>query len=220
MPQSGGLRTLPCRLARPLCEPTPVATWSLGAEPPAELGGLPQLAGEAEERSLRLRTRTTSSRRSLRCGEPPSRAALRTDVLDQAADAGCGDRVAWKAAMAAGLEAVGPTAELMLVPGGLLRLLPLHSAWTTDTGTPTGRRHVLHVLVPSYAINARAVAVARVAAARVDGNAILPIQDPMSGQARCCAVQHARGGGRTAQTRGRSDFSDPAAWAPFAFAGA
>ena len=47
--------------------------------------------------------------------------------------------------------------EVVLIPAGLLNLLPLHAAWTEDTTTPSGRRYALDNWRIRYAPNARAL---------------------------------------------------------------
>ena len=53
----------------------------------------------------------------------------------------------------------------VLVPTGLLALLPLHAAWTEDAERPTGRRYALDEVALSYAASAGALARAREQAA-------------------------------------------------------
>lgn len=68
--------------------------------------------------------------------------------------------------------------ELIVVAGGLLGLLPLHTAWTSDAGAPTGRRYALDEVVLSYAPNARALSAAREIARRTPLDKALVIVDP------------------------------------------
>lgn len=49
-------------------------------------------------------------------------------------------------------------AAMVLIPTGLLALLPLHAAWTPDETAPDGRRYALDLWRIRYAPNARAVA--------------------------------------------------------------
>ena len=71
--------------------------------------------------------------------------------------------------------------QLVLLPTGLLSLLPWHAAWTEDRDAATGRRYLLDDFVVTYAAGARAinaaVAAATVAAGRrADG--CLVIENP------------------------------------------
>jgi CHAT domain-containing protein len=50
---------------------------------------------------------------------------------------------------------------MIVVPGGLLGLLPLHAAWTPDDSRPTKRRYALDTVAISYAPSARSLGVAR-----------------------------------------------------------
>ena len=45
--------------------------------------------------------------------------------------------------------------QAVLIPGGLLSLLPLHAAWTEDAGAPTGRRYALDEITFTYAPSVR-----------------------------------------------------------------
>jgi tetratricopeptide (TPR) repeat protein len=80
----------------------------------------------------------------------------------------------------AGGRSEGP-GQLVLLPTGLLSLLPWHAAWTEDRDAATGRRYLLDDFVVTYAAGARAVnaAVAAATAAagrRADG--CLVIENP------------------------------------------
>jgi hypothetical protein len=66
----------------------------------------------------------------------------------------------------------------IIIPQGLLALLPLHAAWTEDTTTPSGRRYALDTVTFSYAPNARALATVRTIAASIVPNALLAVEDP------------------------------------------
>ena len=48
--------------------------------------------------------------------------------------------------------------QAVLIPTGLLGLLPLHAAWTPDATTPTGRRYALDSVTFRYAPSAMALA--------------------------------------------------------------
>jgi len=84
----------------------------------------------------------------------------------------------WDAVMGPVLEHAGETAELVIVAGGLLGLLPLHAAWTADAGRVTGRRYVLDTVSVSYVPNARALRAARRLAAQVRPTRLLALADP------------------------------------------
>jgi CHAT domain-containing protein len=56
--------------------------------------------------------------------------------------------------------------QAMLIPSGLLGLLPLHAAWTEDADSPAGRRYALDRLNFTYAPNAYALVSAKEAAGR------------------------------------------------------
>jgi CHAT domain-containing protein len=85
----------------------------------------------------------------------------------------------WTAVMGPLLDALAPAGRAVLVPTGLLGLLPLHAAWCEDPARPSGRRYALDELLLTYAPNARALQAAdaaRAAHAEVDG--ILAVEDP------------------------------------------
>jgi len=67
--------------------------------------------------------------------------------------------------MAALVPAAAPKASpvpaIVLIPTGLLGLLPLHAAWTEDAAAPHGRCYVLDVTALRYAPNARALTAAQ-----------------------------------------------------------
>jgi CHAT domain-containing protein len=75
------------------------------------------------------------------------------------------------------LRAQGVT-RAVLIPAGLLGLLPLHAAWTEDSTTSTGRRYALDELTLAYAPNASALAVAHDTAASVPPSALLAVDNP------------------------------------------
>jgi CHAT domain-containing protein len=75
------------------------------------------------------------------------------------------------------LAALG-AAQAVLLPAGLLGLLPFHAAWSEDASTPTGRRYALDSIAFSYAPGAvaQAEAQARAAAGATDG--LLAVDNP------------------------------------------
>jgi CHAT domain-containing protein len=84
----------------------------------------------------------------------------------------------WDVAMGPIMAQLGDDTEVVLVAGGLLGLLPLHAAWTPDSGRPTGRRHVLDDAIVSYVPNARSLRVARQLAAEVPARRLLTVAEP------------------------------------------
>ncbi|MFB7947581.1 CHAT domain-containing protein [Kitasatospora phosalacinea] len=90
-------------------------------------------------------------------------------------------RWVWSALLAPALPATGGAGHLVLVPSGLIGMLPLHAAWRPDPGTPTGRYHLLDERAVSYAPNARALAVTARAAARPFRSRLLVVADPGPG---------------------------------------
>jgi CHAT domain len=83
----------------------------------------------------------------------------------------------WDAVMAP-LLATLPAKRTVLVPAGLLGLLPLHAAWTNDPHTPTGRRYALDEALRTYAPNARALTAARRLADRIPVEHVLVVEEP------------------------------------------
>jgi CHAT domain-containing protein/tetratricopeptide (TPR) repeat protein len=106
-------------------------------------------------------------------GAPKVRAALIAwfDTLDRTTGE------LWKLAMGpiiAELEAIGAE-EAVLIPVGLLGLLPLHAAWTR---VKRRRRYALDHVALSYSPSARALVTARRAAARRTGERLLAVAEP------------------------------------------
>ncbi|MGK5173094.1 CHAT domain-containing protein [Geodermatophilus sp. CPCC 205761] len=84
----------------------------------------------------------------------------------------------WDVLMGPLVEMLAAAGRAVLVPGGLLGLLPLHAAWTDDAHAPTGRRYALDDLVLTYAPNARALTAARARAGTVPADGVLAVDDP------------------------------------------
>ena len=85
---------------------------------------------------------------------------------------------AWRAVVGPVLEACSEP-ELVLVPSGLLAMLPLHAAWRPDpTRFPVGRRYALDERVVRYAPSARALEVAQRTAAGASLERCLIVSDP------------------------------------------
>ncbi len=86
----------------------------------------------------------------------------------------------WTAAMEPVLKVLteeGAT-RAVLIPQGLLGLLPLHAAWTEDPTRPSGRSYALDTVAFSYAPNARALAACEAIAAKTPADALLAVGDP------------------------------------------
>jgi tetratricopeptide (TPR) repeat protein len=91
----------------------------------------------------------------------------------------------WEALMSPLIETLGPVTlkaspmpGAVLIPTGLLGLLPLHAAWTEDDQTPSGRRYALDSLVFRYAPNARALTTAQVLTEQVSTERLLLCVEP------------------------------------------
>lgn len=85
----------------------------------------------------------------------------------------------WTAVMGPTLGHLGESTDLVVVvAGGLLGLLPLHAAWTSDSSRLTGRRYVLDTVSIGYVPNARALAAARRLAADVPPARLLAVAEP------------------------------------------
>jgi CHAT domain-containing protein len=84
----------------------------------------------------------------------------------------------WTAAVAPVLAVLRPSTEAVFVAGGLLGLLPLHAAWTTDRRRPTGRRYALDEVAISYAPNARSLLACQQLAAEVQPDMLLAVAEP------------------------------------------
>ncbi len=84
----------------------------------------------------------------------------------------------WDVAVGPVLQEVQPAPEVAVVAGGLLSLLPLHAAWTSDATTPTGRRYALDVTTVSYVPNARSLTAARDLASTTTATRLLAAVDP------------------------------------------
>ncbi len=69
------------------------------------------------------------------------------------------------------------TQTVVLIPQGMLGLLPLHAAWVADDTRPTKKRYALDEFNFTYAPNARSLAVAR-QRAELDAAALLLIDNP------------------------------------------
>lgn len=68
--------------------------------------------------------------------------------------------------------------QAILIPTGLLSLLPLHAAWTEDPTKPTGRRYALDDIHFTYAPNAKSLTAAQSIAQTIQPTTILAIDNP------------------------------------------
>ena len=68
--------------------------------------------------------------------------------------------------------------QAVLIPGGLLGLLPLHAAWREDPAAPRGRRYALDTICFTYAPSARSLQEGREIAARALPDLLLAIDNP------------------------------------------
>jgi hypothetical protein len=89
----------------------------------------------------------------------------------------------WDGLMGPLVEALGPLKEpqipsVVLIPTGLLGLLPLHAAWTEAEAARTDRRYALDVASFRYAPSARALAAAQVLAGRATTDRLLLCVEP------------------------------------------
>jgi len=110
----------------------------------------------------------------------------------------------WTAAMGeviADLERTAPAdgdgpPRAVLIPGGLLGLLPLHAAARPDPDRPTGREYVLDRVQVAYAPNARSLTAARDVACQVRGRRVFAVAAPPRASALPMAVTEARAAAR------------------------
>ncbi|MEO0769205.1 MAG: tetratricopeptide repeat protein, partial [Cyanobacteria bacterium J06649_4] len=68
--------------------------------------------------------------------------------------------------------------QAVLIPTGLLGLLPLHAAWTVDAICPTGRRYAVDTIQFSYIPNAQSLQAARAIANRIPAHSLLAVDEP------------------------------------------
>ena len=85
---------------------------------------------------------------------------------------------AWEMVMAPVLQALGEISQAILIPAGLLGVLPLHAAWTADPAALTGRRYALDRAVLIYAPSARALGAARLLLDEVRGEHLVAVDQP------------------------------------------
>ena len=85
----------------------------------------------------------------------------------------------WDSIMHPVLKAIAPKKEMVLIPGGLLSLLPLHAARTRDPDALSGWLYAMDFVRLRYAPNARAFLAARSSAATADVTSLLAIDEPL-----------------------------------------
>ncbi len=68
--------------------------------------------------------------------------------------------------------------QAILIPTGLLGLLPLHAAWTEDLDKPCDCRYALDEISFTYTPNARSLITAREIATRIPPDALLAVDEP------------------------------------------
>jgi hypothetical protein len=85
----------------------------------------------------------------------------------------------WDVLMGPLLDRVAFPPRLTLIPAGLLGLLPLHAAWTSETTAPTGRRYVLDATAVTYAPNARLLQQAEYLTRSLKASDILGVEGPL-----------------------------------------
>jgi CHAT domain len=87
-------------------------------------------------------------------------------------------RRSWEAVMQHVVPAIGDERTTVLVPTGLLHLVPLHASWTENRGGARGRLYALDTIEWRYAPNARAVLVVRQIAQTSDADSFLAVENP------------------------------------------
>jgi CHAT domain-containing protein len=85
--------------------------------------------------------------------------------------------------------------RVVLIPQGLLSLLPLHAAWTKDAKAAHGRRYALDMILFSYAPNALALHACQISAANLPTKTLFAVEDPtgslqLSGEEVSAAVAY------------------------------
>jgi CHAT domain-containing protein len=84
----------------------------------------------------------------------------------------------WQRIMGPLLDSLEPSSEAILIPLGLLGLLPLHAAWKDDDSGGGRRQYALDKITFSYSPNARALAAARNVAKRTKDDSLLAVDEP------------------------------------------
>jgi CHAT domain-containing protein len=87
-------------------------------------------------------------------------------------------RWVWHAVIAPILPLVGAVEDVVLVPSGMLTMLPLHAAWAPSTDADSRRHYLLDQWTVSYAPNARALGACTKVAAAVTVDDLVVVADP------------------------------------------
>ena len=95
----------------------------------------------------------------------------------------------WHAVMESLLVELTGRSQVVLIPMGLLGVLPLHAAWVEDASTATGRRYALDDTLLTYAVTARGLEVATGIADRIIADGLLAVSGP--GPITQPALEHA-----------------------------
>lgn len=127
---------------------------------------LPELdSGELRRRTLQF----AAGLRELHRGGPMSAWDAVIDDLG---------RWLWTAAAGPLIDALPPgTEHIVIIPGGLLGVLPIHAACVADPATRTGRRYLIDEVCVSYSPAAAATAAAQAASA-TPADSILVVEEP------------------------------------------
>lgn len=87
-------------------------------------------------------------------------------------------RWAWSAIMAPALRTTGDADRIIIVPSGMLAMLPLHAAWTPTPDTSSTRRYLLDDITVTYAPNARSLEITGRIAAQTPTERLAVVVDP------------------------------------------
>ena len=84
----------------------------------------------------------------------------------------------WDAGLGNLVSALDGHSEAVLIPGGLLGLLPLHASWKPDANRVTGRRYAFDEVTFRYVPSARGLIAAARSVAQVSPDAVLAVDEP------------------------------------------
>ncbi|PWK83754.1 CHAT domain-containing protein [Lentzea atacamensis] len=87
-------------------------------------------------------------------------------------------RWAWQAITAPALTTTGGADRIIVVPSGMLAMLPVHAAWKPDHDTSSTRRYLLDDITVTYAPNARSLDITGRIAARTPAERLAVVVDP------------------------------------------
>jgi tetratricopeptide (TPR) repeat protein len=151
-------------------------------------GGLALLVSTGKVRSLPLPELTDAAVRDVVSGYLDAQRRWRTGQERSRWEAALASatRWLWDAAMGPLLAALEPVPAAVLLPTGLLALLPLHAAWTADPRAPTGRRHALDHLLLTYAPSGNALGGSR----PPDPRTLVAVAGPAGGGAKLLGARH------------------------------